>query len=121
MGNAKFDRTIQQAAAELGCSSKTLYRYMSSGKLAYQRGDDGRRYLRKDELERIQNLPTARGSQAKQTLREAIQRLVCAEQQQERLGKCIELMIDLIKPSTTGEITKKQAIRRLLDNDNKPP
>jgi excisionase family DNA binding protein len=49
---AKQLLTIQEAAALVGCSTKTLYRLMKDG-LPYQRGEDGRRYMAQEHIQHL--------------------------------------------------------------------
>lgn len=102
--------TIKQAARMAGCSTKTLYRLMNRGALAYQRGINDRRYIDPEALRIHFNLDGVEVScdvKARSSdLAYKIEQLTTAIERQSQL---LERMIALYQPKTLKELATKQS------------
>lgn len=101
--------TLSQAATLVGCSRKTLYRYMNRGLLAYRRAANNRRYvLERDILSLfvMRQVVTANpnANDPSPRLEQALGELV---QIVERQNALLVRMIELYQPKTLRELAKK--------------
>ena len=107
--------TIKQAARVAGCSTKTLYRLMNRGVLAYQRGTNDRRYIDPEALRMHFNLDgeeVSCGSKGQGgDLSEKIGELITAIDRQSQLLEC---MIALYQPKTLNELATKQSLQSTI-------
>ncbi|WP_274521592.1 helix-turn-helix domain-containing protein [Ectothiorhodospira variabilis] len=100
--------TLQQAAAQAGCSVKTLYRLMQRGRLSYHKGGDNRRYVSEARIRELFPAPSVKATgdleRELQELRETVQELA---QQLEAQTEALNRLIRLYQPQDLGSLLTK--------------
>lgn len=101
--------TLSQAANLVGCSRKTLYRYMARRLLAYRREADNRRYVKRADVLTLFETRRDKMSQRDTAdcctgIAQALERMTCTLDAHNDL---IMRMIQLYQPRTLSDLAKK--------------
>ena len=117
--NKEYTLTVTQAAERAGWSTKTLYRYMSAGKLDYRQGEDGRRYLAMAEIDAMADQTSSQ--KAGKTRHEAMElRLQTIESRVAVLEEDLREAVKLIKPDTTKLLLEKRTLAEKMNKQARP-
>jgi hypothetical protein len=99
--------TLQEAAVLARCTTKTLYRYMDRGQLAFHRGPDNRRYVEASAVRAL--FPVTPPSGAARTVGELAALLHEIKGAVDRQSALLEQAIALYQPKTLAALRAKHA------------
>lgn len=112
MTQEKAQLTVQEAATRVGCTSRTLYRWMECGELAFVVQDNGRRLISSKDLLKAsksfcERKPGGHGAAEWHSIRATLNDVHRLLQEQTRL---LHSLVELYRPETLEALNRKRDI-----------